>query len=237
MTDTTFSLNKRTTLIVFLAASFVLAVLTVFFQEQLLGLKYIEAGTQLERHQAVLNNTAPNAWQFRVLSEYLVEAWVAVVRTLGIPHPIGAAFLSFRVFQNSLIFLVAAFYYRKLGLNEYLVLIGLSALAWGMTHALVDSDLQFSNYSDVIFYLAAGLLILYNRDVWIIPITALAALNRETCGAIPLMLFASRVQVRPFRISKRPLVIVGVACALYVLVFGTQVFVWTGSTCVGDSGA
>ena len=29
-----------------------------------------------------------------------------------------------------------------------------------MTHSLYDSDLQFSTYSDIIFYLAAGLIIL-----------------------------------------------------------------------------
>lgn len=185
-----------------------------------MGLQYLETGNQIKRHQAVLGGSAPNAWQFRVLSDYLVERIILICEFLKLPHPIAAGFLSFRLFQNLAIFVLAAFYYRKLGLNLYLVLIGQSVLAWGMTHALFDSDLQFSNYSEVIFYLAAGLIILYRKDGWIIPVVALAALNRETSGAIPFMFLAARIQLRPrFFILKKALWITITACAIYVTVF------------------
>ena len=45
--------------------------------------------------------------------------------------PIVSGFILFRIFQNTLIFLLAAFYYQKLGLNTYVTLIGLSLLACG----------------------------------------------------------------------------------------------------------
>src|SRR5262249_40146241 len=145
---------------------------------------------QLSRHMNVLQGHAGNSWQYRILSTYLVEWLIRGLRNLGIPHPITSGFILFRIFQNTLIFLLAAFYYQKLGLNTYVMLIGLSLLAWGMTHALYDSDLQFNTYSDIIFYLAAGLIILLDRYAWLIPITGLAALNRETSGLIPFMLIA-----------------------------------------------
>lgn len=209
--------NERRVVIV---CSILFSLLTVYFQEQALGLYYLEAGTQLERHRAVLEGTAPNAWQYRVLSEYLTEGLIVVLNKLGVPHPVAVAFLSFRLLQNWLIFVVAALYYRKLGLNLHVVLIGLSVLAWGMTHALFNSDLQFSNYSEVIFYLAAGLAILARKDQWIIPITLLAAVNRETCGAIPFMLLAARAQLTPaFHVPRRSVVIFLVASSIYGVAF------------------
>ena len=94
----------------------------------------------------------------------------------------------FRVVQNLLIFILVSKYYKKLGLDDYVTLLGMSILAWAMTHSLYDSDLAFNTYSDVIFYLAAALSILYHRYIWVISITVFAALNRETSGLIPLLL-------------------------------------------------
>ena len=53
------------------------------------------------------------------------------------------------------------------------------------------SDIQFNTFFDVTFYLLAGLCILQKRFVWIVPITLLAALNRETSGLIPFLLMFS----------------------------------------------
>ena len=212
--------SKLTWMTVIVCCSALFSLLTVFFQQQYLGLPYLETGNQIKRHLAVLEGTAPNAWQFRVLSDYLVEGVILIFQSLNLPRPVAGAFLSFRLFQNTLIFLLAALYYKRLGLNTYLTLIGLSILAWGMTHALYNSDLQFSNYFEVIFYLSAGLVILYRKDVWIIPLTVLAALNRETCGLIPFMLLADRLRFRPqIFIPKRTLLITAIACASYVIIF------------------
>lgn len=204
----------------FLCFSLLFSVFTVYLQQQYLGLTYLEEGNQIKRHLAVLENTAPNPWQYRVLSDYLVEVFVIVFNSLHVPHPIAAAFLSFRIVQNILIFFLAGLFYKKLGLHTYATLLGFALLAWAMSHSLLNSDLQFSTYFDVVFYLSAGLILLYDRDEWIIPLTLLAALNRETCGLIPFMLLAKHLHIRPrIRISKRAILIFAAACAVYVIVF------------------
>ena len=109
---------------------------------------------------------------------------------------VALGFVAFRILQNLAIFSLAAVYYRKLGLGRSAVLLGLSAVAWGMTNARYDSDLSLNTYSDVLFYLAAALLILAGRLVWMAPLMVAAALNRETSGLIPMMLLASGIGVR-----------------------------------------
>ncbi len=176
-----------------LCAAVLFSLMTVAFQVKELELAYLEeGGGQAQRHADVLRGTAIDPWQYRVLSEYLVEGVLRAVKELGLPHPMATGFLLFRLFQNTLLFVLVAAYYRKLGLNAYLSLLGMSLLALGMTHSVYDSDLQFSTYSDVIFYLLAGLVVLQGRILWIPPIAALAALNRESSLLIPLMTFGSR---------------------------------------------
>lgn len=207
-------------LLIILCCSSLFGLLTVYVQQQYLTIRYLEEGYQIKRHTAVLQGTSANAWQYRVLSEYIAEGFILAFTRLKVPHPVASAFLSFRLLQNTLIFLLAALYYKKLGLSTYSALIGLSLLAWGMTHAVYHSDLSLSTYSNIIFYLAAGLIILHNKDEWIIPVTALAALNIETCGFIPFMLLASRVRFRPrIHIPKRVVLITAISLAVYVIVF------------------
>ena len=59
-----------------------------------------------------------------------------------------------------------------------------------MTYAYYDSDLQFNTYFDIIFYLLAGLQVVLDKPLWIIPLMVFAALNRETSGLIPFMTLA-----------------------------------------------
>src|SRR5882724_4134524 len=154
--------------------------MTVAFQVRDLGFPYVDSGPQWARHRAVLDGTANNPWQYRVLSDVAVEGILRAVTAVGAPHPVGLAFILFRVLQNLLIFLLAAEYFRSMNLSQPLTLLGLSCLAWGMTHASYDSDLQFSTYSDVLFYLVAALLLLKGHILWIPALSVLAALNRET---------------------------------------------------------
>lgn len=220
MTDET-PLSNKSHRAAILSACVLFSLFTVYLQEQYLGLPYIESGIQLQRHLAVLENTAPTPWQYRALSEYLVEIVAQACTSLGVPHPVASAFLGFRVLQNFLIFFLAAVYYRKLGLETYAALLGLALLALAMSHSLQGSDLQFSAYFDIVFYLSAALILLSDRDAWIIPLTALAALNRETCGLIPFMLLAKHVRVRPrVHVSgARAVFIFAAACAVYLAVF------------------
>jgi hypothetical protein len=202
-----------------LVSAILFSLLTVYLQVEILGLHYLEEGNQIKRHLAVLNGTAGNPWQYRVLAEYLVEGAIRLFKELDVPHHIAVAFISFRLIQNVLIFLTAYMYYRKFGLSVGQALIGISLLAWGMTHAYYDSDLQFSIYSDVFFYLAAGLCVLSNKSFWVIPITGLAALNRETSGLIPFMLLAVCLPHKIDRLQRNKVLMLSIALALYAIVF------------------
>ena len=206
---------------IFLCCAILFSLFTVFYQVTQLSLAYLETD-QLYRHMRVLQGNAGNAWQYRILSTYLVEWLIRGLTDLGYPRPIVSGFILFRIVQNTLIFLMAAFYYQKLGLNTYVTLIGLSLLAWGMTHSLWDSDLQFNTYSDIIFYLAAALIILRGQYAWLIPLTGLAALNRETSGLIPFMLIAYSLLTK-FRnkSQKMTIMIAAISCGLYAIIFFT----------------
>lgn len=167
--------------------------ITVYLQVQALEkpfMYYLEQGLQIQRHNAVLQGSAPNPWQYRILADTLVEGIIRLFQNLGIPHPVASAFIAFRFVQNALIFWLAYLYYRKLHLHPAHALIGLTVLAWGMTYANYDSDLQFNTYFDIIFYLLAGLLIIAKRPIWLIPLMIFAALNRETSGLIPFLALA-----------------------------------------------
>ncbi|MFH1893919.1 MAG: hypothetical protein ABIK83_14705 [Candidatus Zixiibacteriota bacterium] len=166
-----------------------LSLFTVWAQVSPMGRDYIET-EQLKRHRAVMEGHAGNPWQYRVFAEYIVEESIDAARALGLDRPISNSLVAVRVVQNMLIFLMAYLYYRKLGLKFLPALVGISILGWGMTYALYDSDMQFNTYFDVIFYLLAGLAILYRKYAWVILITFLAALNRESSGFIPILLLA-----------------------------------------------
>lgn len=56
-----------------------------------------------------------------------------------------------------------------------------------MSYSHYDSDLQFSTFFDIIFYLLAGLCILQERLAWIVPISIFTAFNRETSVLIPFL--------------------------------------------------
>jgi hypothetical protein len=111
-------------------------------------------------------------------------------------------------------------YYRILGLNDYVTILGMSMLAWAMTHSLYDSDLAFNTYSDIIFYLAAALVILTSHYIWVVAITAFAALNRETSGLIPFLVIFYGVWSSSKQDSRQWLIRLGItSMVVYVTCF------------------
>jgi hypothetical protein len=119
------------------------------------------------------------------------------VRSLRIPRPVGLTFVALRLFQNLLIFGMAYIFYRKLGIQAYAVVLGLSALAWGMTQANYGADLGFNASTDVLLYLGAALALVHGRYGWLVPITVIAVLNRESSILIPYMALAFAVRRKP----------------------------------------
>jgi hypothetical protein len=193
---------------------------TVYVQEQHVGLKFVET-VQLARHEAVLNGTAGNPWAYRVLSEYVAEGFLQVAGLLHVPHAVAAGFLAFRLVQNVLLFVFALTFYRLLGLTARESFIGMVLLAYAMTHSLENSDLSFNTYADVTFYLVAGCVVLGEwSQWWLMPISFLAALNRETSLMIPFMPVAALVASwgRNWRAFKQG---IRIAVACFLIQLGT----------------
>ncbi len=192
---------------------------TAYAQETIMGLKYLE-GTALTFHKSLLSGEARDPYQYRVLTEYFVAVVRYLNAQLGIPHPDAIGFMMVRSFQNILIFLLAAIYYRRLGLNLIATLLSLSILSWAMSNALWDSGLKFDTYSGIIFYLLAGLLLMDRKYVWTLVLIAFAAANRETSGLIAVMLTGTIVMDRwPNRPTNKELMMAGGAFVIFALVF------------------
>jgi hypothetical protein len=173
-----------------LLSAVLLSLFTVYTHVQYLK-NFFETGGQLQRHLDVLKGQAVDPWQYRILATYLIEGMIQLFKKLSIFHSENSVFIFFRFLQGVAIFLLEYFYYKKLGLSTSLSLLGMSVLAWGMSYSNYGSDLHFSTYFDILFYLIAGLIILLEKPLWVIPLTVIASLNKESSGLIPIMLIAS----------------------------------------------
>jgi len=205
-------LSRRFALVVALA---LLGLITGFSQIKTEGLGWQEAN-YVPRLEAVAAGEGPAPWRYRVLTDHVVVMACGVAEAAGLPRPAGLTFVALRLAQNFALFALAFYYYRKLDIHAYAALLGLSALAWGMTQSNAGTDLAFNAYSDILFYLLGALVLLRRRYHWLIPLTVLAALNRETSGLLPAMAAASAL---PFFGAPQPrrdlLRIAAIAFVLY----------------------
>jgi hypothetical protein len=206
-----------------------LAAMTVFAQEQALGLSFIE-GTQLMRHNAVLSGTAPDPWAYRLLSEWIVELTLRLGNVMHLARPTVVGYLALRAAQNVAIFGLAISYYRRLGLGPQLQAIGVVLLAWSMSHALFNSDLSVNTYFDVIAYLIAASCVTANRLWALVPLVVIGALNRDTAALIPALAVApllGRIVLAPrsavsqllHRDARRPIAVALVGLAAFGAVY------------------
>jgi hypothetical protein len=166
-----------------------LSLIAVFNQVKTMGLGWQEAH-YVPQLEAVATGTASGPGQYRVLSDVATLGVCRLFERVGVPRGTGVALVLIRVVQNVVIYLLALWYFRKFGVPVYLGILGVSALAWGMTQANYQSDLAINTYTDIIFYLCAGLLLQYGKVYLIVAVMVAAALNRETCGLIPVMVLA-----------------------------------------------
>ena len=202
-----------------LAVALALGSFTTGSYVAVLGMDYLDHGNQLVRHLAVMKGHAGDPWQYRVLAPYLLKSVIGLCELFKVPRPVAHAFLYFRIGQDSCVLLIAYAYYRQLGLARPAAMLGMTMLAWGMSYSHYDSDLQFSTFFDVMFYLAAGLCIVRGWWRWIMPLTVLAALNRETSGFIPLLLLAAAHVMPPASRWREALPTAALALACFIAVF------------------
>lgn len=117
-------------------------------------------------------------------------------------------FIAFRFLLNFLVFALAFYVWHYFIKNKWLLLMGLVLLSLGMGNAVIASDLTFNTYLDNVFYLLAAIIILYKKNpLWLIPVTVLAAFNRETALLIPVLYFLSHIQLKEVSVKEfmRPL--------------------------------
>ena len=182
-----FAKKQQITMFLVLVFSLVLSFATVSNQVNNLTFRFVKVH-QGREHAELMDGVAGDPWQYRVLADYMLEPIINLFYKLDINRPEPSAFISFRFVQNFLIFVVAFYFYRKLGLSSFISFLGINILAWMMSQAIYYSDLAFSTYFDVLFYLLGAYLLLSDRFWGLLPLIFFAALNRETSGVLILLL-------------------------------------------------
>lgn len=206
--------------LVFLSCYLIVSVYIVFKQST--DLNAIDLATQEERHLRMLagNSEFFNPWQYRIFSTYVVEYFYQSAHALSDKITRTHAFLVFRVGQNVLILLMLHIYLMALGIrNPWLIMMGLALAGFCMATSVFKSDLSFNTYFDILFYLVAAWLIIKEKLIWLVPLTALAALNRETSLLIPFMAVAPFLPHAIRAIPRRTVVVVTGSLVVFVIVF------------------
>ena len=178
---------------------------------------------QMERHARFIAGDSEffNPWQYRVWSGWVLEGFIRVFNTLPIQLHAYAPFFALRLLLNLLIFWAGYHFYKALNIKSwFLLLTGLLLLAFNMSNSNWQADLAFNTYFDVLFYLLAAYVVLKAHPAWIIPLTVVAVLNRETSGFIPFMLMLSAFDLPKLKLQDKSRLLYGlVALLLYGLIF------------------
>jgi len=206
--------------LVFLSCYLIISVYIVFKQST--DLNAIDLKIQEERHLRMLEKDSEffNPWQYRIFSAYAVEYVYQATHAVSDKITRTYAFLAFRGGQNVLILLMLHIYLLALGIrNPWLIMTGLILTGFCMATSVFKSDLSFNTYFDILFYLIAAWLIIREKLIWLIPLTAIAALNRETSLLIPFMAVAPFVPFAIKRIPKRTVLIVASSLIVFAIVF------------------
>ncbi len=173
------------------------------------------------QHMLLLNAEAGNPVQYRALPEYVWDWLIRLQTWRGSGDPIYTSAEALRYSQNLLLFFLAYAYYRKIGFTIQTALVTMAVLTLMLTAAVPPNWLRMSSNFDASFYLLAGWLVLSRKDWWILPLSALAAVNREASGFIPFMLLTARwgdvIRVPSQR--RRVLTIVGLSVAAWIAIY------------------
>jgi hypothetical protein len=205
--------------IALVTTTILLGIATTYAQVDDVTFRFIRI-QQEKVHQEMLAGVAGNPWQYRILADWMIDPLINLLVARDVLNPKPSAFIVFRFLQCLLIFLAAGVYYRKLGLSLVANLLGLSMLAWGMSHSLYNSDLSFNVFFDIAFYLIAAVLIMDGRFLWIPLLMIPASLNRETSLLIPFMLLSSAYFGDKNAKSLRPvLIFTAASLIIFLLVF------------------
>lgn len=136
-------------------------------------------------------------------------------------------FVGFRFLLNILVLWLAFQYLSLFVRNRLMVWMSIMLLVLFMGNSVVDSDLTFNTYMDIAVYLMAGLVIMKGYNYWwILPITIVGVLNRETSILIPALFFCAKTDWSKWpRIGKilfydsRAFIVTAVSYTAFVIIF------------------
>jgi len=188
-------------------------------------------GFQYKHHIGIMAGNVPdffNPWQYRVLSAQFNEVIISTYKSLGVSKPYFLGFITARLLIQTLLLFACFYYYKKFTRSTNLALLGIIALTYSISTCVWKSDLSFNTYLDILFYVCAAYVIISNKNSWLIlPISILAAFNRETGILIPVALLLTRgIDIFKFQLaSKKDVLIslISLAVFLFILV-GIRLF-------------
>jgi len=133
-------------------------------------------------------------------------------------------FLGFRFLQNVVLIILCFNYFSLFVRNKMLIALGIMMCVLFMGNGVVDSDLTFNTYMDITLYILAGIVIVKNLSpLWVILLTVIGSLNRETALFIPVLYFFSNFVWSDWpsiqNLFVRNLRIIGITASAVVLFF------------------
>ena len=138
-----------------------------------------------------------------------------------------------RFIQNVAIFFLSYILLTFFTRGNWLIFLGLILVSMALGNSVNDSDFTLHTYMDDILYLLTGILILYKKNPWyIVPLTIIGALNRETALLIPFLYLISTVDWQKWIDSKfslkqlpwpslKQIMIVSVSLIFFIVIFIT----------------
>lgn len=139
-------------------------------------------------------------------------------------------FVFFRMLENIFIYILLFHLLKYFVKNQGLIIVGLIYASLALGNSVNDSDLALHTYFDIILFISAGLAIIHHKHWYIIPISILGAMNRETSILIPFIYFISFIDYKTINIrkwnsllqiwpGKRNFLITAISSVLYLSVF------------------
>ena len=189
------------------------------------------AAEQMYYHRWVMDETSSahrDHRHYRILPNYVMEGFMLLTRgSRADPSP-PLIFFWGRWMVDFLIFVLAALFYRRLGLPRAAVFLGLIILAWVIYPMRYGCLLSHATFLDAAFYLLAGLALAGGRPFLVIPISLLAILNKETALLIPLLPFLAVWNPRhPWRWPRREMLL-SLGCLVLALGAFLGLRAWLG---------
>jgi hypothetical protein len=130
------------------------------------------------------------------------DQFVKLMQTPGVIKYM-IVFILFRFTEHFFIFFLAWRLWSYFIKSKWLIFFGINFLALALGNAVAVADLSFNTYMDIIFYLITANIIVYKKKyLWLVPITVLASLNRETSILIPALYFISQTDFTHFSMGK-----------------------------------